>query len=170
MKIKSFLFLLKIIILYENCFLKACAAQQTETTNFTVRAVVLKACPIGSTTLNFGNYSSNAALPGTSTIHVNCTSTTPYTVALNVGLGAQATFAGADGRKMTSGINRLGYNLYTANDHGIVWGDQTGGTQIVNGTGSGNNQDIIVYGQIPAGQNVPPANDYQDTITATITF
>jgi spore coat protein U-like protein len=39
----------------------------------------------------------------------------------------------------------------------------------VSGTGTGGDQIVIVYGLVPASQNVG-AGGYVDTITATITF
>ncbi|KCZ59657.1 hypothetical protein HY30_13710 [Hyphomonas chukchiensis] len=70
---------------------------------------------------------------------------------------------------MTDGSNTLSYNLYTNSGYGTVWGDGTGGSSDVTGTGSGSVQDLTVYGRMPAGQG-EPAGDYSDTVTATITY
>jgi spore coat protein U-like protein len=104
----------------------------------------------------------------TSTVTVNCTGGTIYNVGLNPGLATSATVTT---RKMTGQFtttNTLGYGLYTDSGHSANWG-QTAGTDTVSGVGSGANQPLTVFGQIPAG-TVPAADSYADTITATVTY
>lgn len=118
----------------------------------------------------FGNYNvfSATAATGTGSFAVrNCTSKkTIYTAELSTGSGTYAA------RTMTTGINTLQYNLYTSNSHTNVWGDGTGGSGTVSGTGtttaSGGPSNTI-YGRVPAGQDVS-AGSYTDSITITISF
>jgi spore coat protein U-like protein len=70
---------------------------------------------------------------------------------------------------MGSGAHRLNYNLYTAANRAVVWGDATSGTVTVNGTGIGVNVNHGVYGRIPARQNVR-AGSYSDIIIVELTF
>jgi spore coat protein U-like protein len=142
-------------------------ASQTEDTTFLVQAEVVKACSISATNLDFGQYTPLSQKTGTSTINVTCTNTTGYTIALDVGTGLGAAFAN---RKMTSGSHLLNYNLFTDGTFTTVWGDGTGGSSTVGGTGNGAQQALTVNGRILAGEYVAPASNYQDTITVTITF
>jgi spore coat protein U-like protein len=137
----------------------------TGTTNFTVTAVVAKDCTVTATNLAFGNYT-GAVNNSTSTVSVNCTSGTAYTVGLSTGL---ATGASVTNRSMTGpGSALLHYGLYTNSGHTINWGN-TSGTNWVSGTGNGSTQPLTVYGQISAGQHSTPGS-YTDTITVSVTY
>lgn len=136
----------------------------TATTSFTVTATIVANCTISASTLNFGVYT-GAATNATSTILVNCTSMAPYYVGLNAGIATGATVTT---RKMMSGSNSLNYALYSNSARTTNWGN-TVGTDTLAGTGTGANQSLTVYGQIPGGQVLIPGS-YADTITATITY
>jgi spore coat protein U-like protein len=140
------------------------AAAATSTTTMSVTATVQATCSLSATTLAFGTYV-GVQLDGSSTLSVSCTNTTPYTVALNAGVGTGATVAT---RKMTATGTTLNYSLYQDTTRATVWG-QTTGTDTVAGTGNGSAQSLTVYGRIPAGQ-LPTPGSYADTITATITY
>ena len=133
-----------------------------------VTVTVITACEISATDHDFGTYDalSPSPLDSTSTISVTCTSGASYSVALNAGTTGGGTIPA---RLMTDGSNTLSYNLYTNAGYGTVWGDGTGGSSDVTGTGNGSVQDLTVYGRMPAGQG-EPAGDYSDTVTATITY
>jgi spore coat protein U-like protein len=66
--------------------------------------------------------------------------------------------------------NFVGYQLYRDAAHTNVWGATTG-TNTAAGIGTGLAQTLNVYGQIanPSVNNAAAGN-YQDTITATITY
>jgi spore coat protein U-like protein len=73
---------------------------------------------------------------------------------------------------MSSGANKLSYNLYTDTNHNYVWGDGTGGTS----TDSDSYylsiltaRNYPVYGLIPSGQNAA-AGSYADTIIVTVSY
>lgn len=144
----------------------------TTTGTFAVTATVVNSCVINSATaLAFPNYDVNAvpATTGSSTINVNCTKGDTYTIALSYGGTGTAA-----NRIMVSGVNNLNYNLYTDSGYTKVWNNScTVGNNCDGGTGAGpgvgNAQSYTVYGQIPAGQNVP-AGSYTDTITLTVNF
>ena len=123
------------------------------------------ACTLNVTGVNFGSYDvfSNAALDSTGNIDVNCPSGVGYSMALTAGGGTHAQ------RVMSSGSHRLNYNLYTAANRAVVWGDATSGTITVNGTGNGVSVNHAVYGRIPALQNVH-AGSYSDIIIVELTF
>lgn len=123
------------------------------------------ACTLNVTGVNFGSYDvfSNSALDTTGNIDVNCPSGVGYSMALTPGGGTQTQ------RLMSSGAHTLNYNLYTAANRAVVWGDATSGTVTVNGTGIGVSVNHAVYGRIPARQNVR-AGSYSDIIIVELTF
>ncbi len=144
------------------------AVAGTSTDTFTVTTDVIDACAITADDLDFGNYSSisGSNVDAASLIDVTCSNGTSYAVALNSGTTAGAAFTA---RLMTDGSNTLEYNLYTTAPRTSVWGDGTGATVTVSGTGSGLLQSLTVYGRIAASQTVP-VGSYSDTVTATISF
>jgi spore coat protein U-like protein len=148
-------------------------AQGTATSNMSVTATVSSNCTIAANALAFGVYDpivANAAAPlnGSTTINVTCTNGSPTNVTLDQGLNpAGGSTNAAPLRQMASGGNFLSYFLYQDAGFTTVWGN-TAGTG-VNSTGTGVSVAINLFGQIPAGQNVP-AGSYADTVVATITF
>lgn len=159
-------------LLASGCLMLASfdAAQAvTATTTFNVTATVSSSCSATATDLAFGAYNvaSSTPLDGTSTINVSCTTGTTYTVALNVGTGGGSFTA----RRMASGGNTLDYNLYTTVGRSTVWGDGTGSTATVAGTGSGllTPNAATVYGRIPINQDVA-AGSYASVITVTVNY
>ena len=142
-------------------------AATTVTTTFQSQITIQAQCLIVSASnLDFGPQGVLAvAVPQTSTIQVQCTNTTPYTIGLDAGTGASATVAS---RKMTSGGAVVNYSLYTDAGHSTVWGN-TPGTDTVAGTGSGAAQSITVFGLVPV-QTTPAPGTYNDTVTVTVTY
>lgn len=150
------------------CAVPANAAVNTQTTTFLVKANVGANCTIAATDLDFLTYNptSESDLSGQSTVTVNCTNGTAWNVGLDEG-----TFSGATvtSRTMTGpGSYSLSYSLYRNSGHTLNWGN-TVGTDTKSGTGTGANQVLDVYGLVANSQNVGAGN-YQDTITATVTF
>jgi spore coat protein U-like protein len=143
------------------------AGAATATTSFTVQVTVTTSCLINSAgTLGFG---SQGVLTGnvdnTSTIQVQCTSTTPYNIGLDAGTGAGATVAS---RRMTAGAATVSYTLYRDASRTQVWGDAVG-TNTVAATGTGAGQNHTVYGRV-FSQTTPAPGTYTDTITVTVTY
>src|SRR5581483_549225 len=143
------------------------AGAGTATGTFTVQATISSACVVSATTLNFGAYSpaASSALTGSSTVSVNCTSGSPYTTALNIGSGGGSFVT----RTMLNGGSTLDFNLYRDAAYSQVWGDGTGATFTVAGTGSGllTSNNITVYGQIPISQD-KQVGTYTSLITVTV--
>jgi spore coat protein U-like protein len=148
-------------------FFSAPAYAGTATTTFQVTADVVATCIIGATGLDFTNYDSAAGNKDvTSTVSVTCSNGSAYNVGLDKGIG---TGASVTARKMTGpGGVLLNYALYRDSGRTQNWGE-TIGTDTKTGTGSGANQDLTVYGRIPASQYAVIGH-YADTITATVTF
>lgn len=138
----------------------------TNSTTFQVSAQVQATCDISASALNFGTYT-GAATSNNSTLTVQCTNSTEYTVALDKGVNGAAV--GTREMKDSSSGDTLNYQLYTDNTYTTVWGDGTSSSGTQSGTGDGSNQTLTVYGKLPAGQFKTPGT-YSDTITATITY
>jgi spore coat protein U-like protein len=144
----------------------------TTTATFQVNATVVKFCSAAATNMGFGTYDplSGTPLDSTSTVSVTCTKATPFTVALSAGATTGATLAQ---RRMTNGTDFMQYNLYTTTARTTIWGDGTGSTATVGGTGVNLATPVAltVYGRIPTAQTGLSTGTYTETtITATITY
>ena len=146
------------------------AAAATATTTFNATANIVASCTATAPDLAFGTYNAATATPltGTTTINVYCTSGTAYTLSLNAGTGTGSTFTQ---RYMNNGAAQMKYNLYTTAAATTVWGDGTGATATVAGTGSGvlTASQKIVYGSVANGQDLAIGN-YTSLITVTVTY
>ncbi|MCZ8182989.1 MAG: spore coat U domain-containing protein [Beijerinckiaceae bacterium] len=141
------------------------AATATGTLNLSI-TIQASCTVVSATAINFGSMTTIAAnVDQTSTLTVNCSSTTPYNVGLGVGGGSGATVAT---RKMTSGSDVVNYTLYRDASRTQVWGE-TIGTDTVTGTGTGSNQSLTIYARVPS-QAVPPPGTYTDAVTITVTY
>lgn len=136
---------------------------------FTATATVINDCNISAAPLDFGTVGLlTANVDASSTLTVQCTASAPYSIALNAGIGNGANVST---RRMTrsGGQQTVNYQLFSDANRTVPWGDGTGGTSTVGGTGTGTAQTIRVYGRVPP-QTTPLAGAYVDTVTATITY
>lgn len=142
------------------------AVAATATSTMAVTASVVAACSVSAGSMAFGAYSEDA-VSGTANLTVNCTNAAPYTIGLGTGLGSGAT---TTTRVLTGSIagTTLNYDLYQDAALTTPWGD-TVDTDTYAGTGSGADQSIAVYGQIPANQN-GSVGDYTDTVAVTVNY
>lgn len=142
---------------------KASVATGTLSVSMTIQA----SCTLASTSpVAFGTQGVlTANTDATGSLTVQCTNTTPYTVALDAGAGTGATTAL---RKMTAGAATVSYALYRDSSRTLTWGNAQG-TDTVAGTGSGSNQALTVYGRV-APQTSPAPGSYADTVNVTITY
>lgn len=139
------------------------ASAQTREGQFAVRAQVVKDCQVTTQDLNFGTYSSERASTGSTPLSVRCTPGTGAVVKLDGGGSGNP-----QARRMTGPAN-LNYQLYR----------DAGFTDPLNSAGQGfqlraeenTGQAVIftVFGQIPAGQQVPAGN-YTDIIRVEVQF
>jgi spore coat protein U-like protein len=139
----------------------ALAGPSPQTTTFTVSASVMRGCRVGATNLSLGVYDPSETVDHTpaalSTISVNCTKDTTFTVQP---LTTANTF------QMVNGAERLNYALYQEAGRTTDW--RTTGAE---GTSASSNTavEFRVYGTIPAGQDAAEGS-YTDTVTVTVTF
>ncbi len=140
----------------------------TQTTTFNVQIVIQNACTISATALDFTATGVLAAnVDSTNTVTVTCNSGLPWSVSLNAGTGSGGTMVS---RKMTGPASAtINYTIYSDSGRTQIWGDGTGGTFTVSGTGTGSAQNQTGFGRVPP-QTTPAAGTYNDTITATVTF
>ena len=134
----------------------------SNSTNFDVSIQVNATCAISASNMTFssittGTTSNNDA---TSTLTVNCSNGTPYTISLGNGNNYSA------GRRMASGASYINYYLYSDSSRSTQWNT----TATRSGTGTGSDQSLTVYGRVPSGQSVTNTGAYADTIVATITY
>ncbi|AYF88503.1 spore coat U domain-containing protein [Pseudomonas sp. JS3066] len=100
-----------------------------------------------------------------SSFGIQCANNTAYTVALNSGLAPSG-----NQRRMSGGASEfITYNLYQDAARTTPWGNGSNGANAYSGTGNGNNQDIVVYGRVPA-QTTPTSGTYTDTVLVTVTW
>ena len=143
------------------------ATAATATGTMAVSATVVATCSISATSLAFGNYV-GVALPGTATLTALCSNGSGYNVGLSAGGATNATVT-TRGMFVTGTPSVvLNYALYSNAARTTNWG-VTVGTDTVAGTGTGANQTLTVYGNVPASQFIA-AGSYTDSITATITY
>lgn len=147
------------------------ATAGTASNTFQATATVTSACTVSGSVLNFGSAIDPLAVPtpvdATSTLSVQCTNTTPYTVALNAGSNAGGA-SNFTARTMKSGANSLGYQLYLDTGRSTIWGDGTA-SSTSSGTGTGSTQSLTIYGRLPSLANVIPGS-YTDTVTVTVSY
>ena len=142
-------------------------ASTSITTTFQAKVTIAASCVIGgATTLDFGTPGLlTANVDQTSTISVQCSSTTPF----NIGLDK-----GTNGTSVTNRLMKgataatVQYSIYSDSGRTSNWGN-TIGTDTVASTGTGSSQSFTVYGRI-APQTTPAPDVYTDTVTVTVTY
>lgn len=135
---------------------------------FTASATVPGRCTIDAATdLDFGNVPGliDSSHDQASTITMTCTSRTAWNVALDDGQNASGSVRRM---RMDGGDRHVAYELYRDPARTLRWGT-TPGADTLEGTGTGDPQQVTVHGRVPAGQSVP-AGTYRDTITVTVTY
>lgn len=159
----------------------------TKQSNFTVDAIITAGCVLGSSnsdtnhygTLQFGNNINNLdnAIEIISSINngsivIQCTPNTTGSISLSSGVNVAGSIA--SGRKLknqqSAGQETLNYQLYQNANRTTIWGNNTNGGNAMNFTANGTIQQFPIYARLFAQTTLPPAGDYLDTITATITY
>ncbi|EKS6646005.1 spore coat protein U domain-containing protein [Enterobacter hormaechei] len=142
----------------------------TDSTSFQVKLTVTSTCDIHSvaaTDVDFASHvSTDTDMTAQGGLTVNCTNGTPY----NIGLDKGGNYASGHRNMKNAATSALvGYELFRDSAMGEAWGN-TVGTDTLEGTGTGGNQALPVYGKvITAGANLK-AGDYVDDVTATVTY
>jgi len=140
---------------------------------------VTRNCKITTSgTFNFGNYDpvvANASAPLNVTtpafISVNCNkNTTSVWVGLDAGTNSSHAPAGSTRAVSDGSGDYIGYDFYQDSAFTTLWGNtQATAPTLGPFTSAKTPVTATVYGQAPAGQDVP-VGTYTDTITATVNF
>ena len=138
-------------------------------------AAAATTCTFSSTPgVSFGAYddSSPSATDATTSIVISCARNggpTPVNATLQIGPSAGSGLITT--RSLRSGASVLNYNLYRDSGRSQVWGQTSGvDTSSISFTVPNNNSangTFVIYGRIPALQNVP-AGAYTDSVQLTI--
>jgi len=128
-----------------------------------------EACQVSVLPVGFGAFDNlNNPVDANGQVTVTCTILTPVTIHLDAGSHSNGLFLS---RKMANTAGQtLNYNLYLDSARVLVWGDGTGGTQVVTGTTGGVAAlplHVPVYGRIASGQ-LGSVGTYSDSIIVTV--
>ena len=126
-------------------------------------------CAINSAgPVSFGAYDVLSPSPnnnGVGSIRIDCRGAGNNTFDVSLSAGQSHSYAL---RQMTSGGNRLNYNLYTGADRTVVWGDGSGASRVMTVV-KNEPTTLSIFGQIPAEQDAA-IGTYTDPIVATVNF
>ncbi|WP_158218875.1 Csu type fimbrial protein [Roseateles aquatilis] len=143
----------------------------TATGSVSSQTTVSSACNVSGSTLSFGgaiNPIGAVPVDATSTLTIECTATTAFSVALNAGQNAGGA-ANFSTRQMKNGAYALGYQLYVDVNRTSIWGDGTAGSTVYSSTGTGGVLSVTIYGRLPSLTGTVPGT-YLDTVTVTVTY
>ncbi len=135
--------------------------------SFNVSVSVEGTCSIATRDMNYPNYSvsGSQAVKGEGTLQVNCNSGMDYSISIDLGLNG----SGSERQMAAGGAGRLAYRICQDKTCQTLWGEGGPSGNPYQGSGNGNQQDILVYGEILANQSVPAGN-YSDTVTCTVSW
>jgi spore coat protein U-like protein len=130
---------------------------------FQTRITIIADCEINSPTdLEFGTHGLlKNNIDAAATFNVRCTQNVGYAISLDNGQNA----SGGTSRMTDGNGNFVTYELYQDSGRTTLWDT----TNTVSGTGTGVDQSYTIYGRVPP-QATPPAGNYADTVTITVTY
>lgn len=138
------------------------------TFQFQARASLTSSCSVVANDLAFGSHGGlRTAITGSTSVAVQCTEGTPYTVRLDG--GSSGDIGNRRMRRNGIGPQSIGYGLYTDAQRTQTWGDGKRGGATVPGSGNGLVQTYTVHGRVPVQADVP-AGTYTDVVTATVEY
>lgn len=148
------------------CLGAASSLAATATGSFNSQLIITAECKVQSASnmdfLSDGVLDANIDV--TSTIGVQCTNGTTYTISLDDGSGGGTTTT----RTMEFGGEDVAYTMSKDAARTQNWGD-TGGEIATGFTGNGAVQNQTVYGRVPPQLTPTPAT-YTDLVTITVTY
>jgi spore coat protein U-like protein len=138
-----------------------------------IRLAAQGTCQFSNTSAVFFQSYSSQTVQSTGSIQVACSTGTTYTLALSAGSTPGATITNRLLLRSTDGAT-LGYQLFTNASYTTNWGNSAGTNWVTGtGTGTGNQQNVTVYAQIPGGEAFFAAsngNNFSDTVTVTLAW
>jgi spore coat protein U-like protein len=145
------------------------------TANLSVGAAVTNNCIVSTTAAAFGAYDpivTNKTAPLDSSngkVTITCAKGTTATIGLGTGLNTASATGTSRALIDGTGTHFLNYELYNESSRTTVWTNTSGGLIAPVAAPSRAARDFMVYGRVPADQNVP-AGTYSDTVFVTINF
>ncbi len=137
-------------------------ASQSTSTTVPVSSTAVATCHVTAQPLNFPSLltGTSALTSASSSVEVECAEGLNYQVLVDQGLSP------GSGPRLNLGGRMLNYSL--AKDSGFTqpWGPGTPFTAV----GSGSRQVHTFFGRIPAGQAIPAAGVYTDTLLVTVLY
>jgi len=151
----------------------AITAQAATTDTFHVNMTILPSCSItagSASDIQIGAATGVTADSGSNygqgTVHVVCSKTTSYHVAMTP---SNSNPNGAGTMSSLSTSDLVPYQLHQDSPSGAIWGGSSGGkSNTVGGTGTGESQDIDVFAVAPDANFTP--GDYSDVVTVSVSF
>lgn len=150
--------------------LSALAVQSTSPTNpatsiqipLQVSAIMASTCDINTQDLNFGSLNLNQKYNSVSTnFSVKCSNNLPYRITFNQGSRGNRTMIG--------NLTQSTLNYFLCTQAGFN-GSCLNQDNILNGTGTGEEQENSLYGYIDTSGDYPSNDTYSDTVVATISY
>lgn len=129
-------------------------------------------CSFTAANINFGTYNIIQTSPNTTaaTISITCNPAKPQTVTIALSTGSSGIYAQRELSPSLAGADRLLYNIFTDASYSTIFGNGTGGSQILlNAVSRKTPWNVTYYGRIPAGQDVS-ADLYTDILTMSVDF
>jgi spore coat protein U-like protein len=136
----------------------------TDTDQLTVTATVQSGCALTGGNLDFGQYVAGQTTNLDAVGAINYANCPPGILKFELDGGGSGN---VNGRQMSSGSNKLNYQIFRDPNRTANWATGTSGKDVqLLVTQSGKTD---VYGRIPGGQT-PPPGAYTDVVTITLTF
>lgn len=122
--------------------------------------------------LTFGDYTNldntidgrSVGNAGGASFGLECSVGTNYSIAISGGASPNGSQ-----RRMQNGGQFVSYNLYQDSARSVPWGDGGATGTVLTGSGTGADEEVIVYGRVPA-QATPAPGTYNDTVQVTVTW
>ena len=133
--------------------------------SFGVSATVQATCLVSAPSVTFAIHT-GAMLNATSTVSVNCTNSTPYSISLSAGSPNGAAVAT---RRTTESDSALLIYALAPNSQEVVTQGRMVDTDTAGGIGNGFTQVLADLGKFSAERHVA-AGAYADTIAVTVIF
>lgn len=159
---QTFAFFKRTLIAAAWASLTAPAFAASATGSFDVGIQVLATCSISASNMTFSSITTGTTsnTDATSSLTVNCSNGTPYTIALGNG----ANYSNI--RRMAWGASHVEYVLYQDTSRSTEWNSVS--TKAA--TGNGSDQTFTVFGRVGSGQSITHTGNYGDTVIATVTY
>ena len=157
-------------LLAGTALLVASPAFAINTGDIGVSLTIEEECTMATNNLDFGTTGIiDEDMLTSATLTIECTSESPYAIALDEGDNPSAA-DDVDTRRLESAAGHfINYQLYSDAGRTTVWGKTIGDDTIDSVSAAGADEVFTVYARVPSHQNVP-AGEYADTVTATVWY